>query len=45
VGVQKANPREHISSVSDAEQKYYEELLSNMSDDDKSISSKETIDL
>lgn len=32
-----------IQTVSDEEQSYYEDLLNNMSDEDKTISSKESI--
>ena len=34
-----------IETVSDNEQKYYEDLLKNMSNDDKIVSSKESIQL
>ncbi|UTJ05310.1 hypothetical protein [Arcobacter roscoffensis] len=34
-----------IESVSDNEQKYYEKLLDNISNDDKIVSSKESIQL
>ncbi|MFK2821844.1 hypothetical protein ACH5BK_02555 [Arcobacter sp. YIC-80] len=34
-----------IESVSENEQKYYEKLLKNMSNDDKIVSSKESIQL
>jgi len=35
--------KENIEEVSDQEQKYYEELLSNMSEEDREVSSKESI--
>ena len=34
-----------IESVSDEEQNYYENILSNMSEDDKIVSSKESIQI
>jgi len=34
-----------IKTVSDHEQNYYENILNNMSDDDKTISSKESIQI
>lgn len=34
-----------IETVSDTEQNYYENLLNNMSDDDKAVSSKESIQI
>ena len=34
-----------IESVSDGEQNYYENLLNNMSEDDKIVSSKESIQI
>ena len=37
--------KESIEEVSDQEQKYYEKLLSNMSEEDREVSSKESIEI
>ena len=34
-----------IKTVSDTEHKYYEDILNNMSEDDKTISSKESVQI
>ncbi len=39
------NDTDSIDTVSDEEQNYYEDLLENMSDDDKTVSSKESIQI
>jgi len=37
--------KESIEEVSDQEQKYYEKLLSNMSEEDREVSSRESIEI
>jgi len=43
--IKKITISDSIETVSDKEQKYYENLLKNMNEDDRSISSKDTITL
>ena len=40
-----SNTKEIVESVSNEEQEYYQNLLNNMSEDDKIISSKESIQI
>lgn len=43
--IKKITVSDTIETVSDSEQKYYETLLTNMSSDDKIVSSKESVQL
>ncbi len=45
VKIIKRTDTQQIESISDEEQNYYENLLNNMSEDDKIISSKESIQI
>ena len=45
VKIIKKTDTQQIESISDEEQNYYENLLNNMSEDDKIISSKESIQI
>jgi len=41
--IKKITVSDSIETVSDKEQKYYENLLKNMNEDDRTVSSKDTI--
>ena len=43
--IKKITVSDSIETVSDKEQKYYENLLKNMNEDDRTVSSKDTIAL
>ncbi|MDD2566983.1 MAG: hypothetical protein PHS10_03265 [Thiovulaceae bacterium] len=43
--IKKITISDSMETVSDKEQKYYENLLKNMNEDDRTISSKDTITL